>query len=983
MKKLFTLFTLLAMFAVVGCNENGGDNINPNEKPTGERIASVEEQMEAIAASLPELKAAASALGNLVDALSPNNVAPATRTENNSNNGVKDQIAELEERIEELEEFIANGGANKEWLDATYATLEMYEETIALLTALQAEVDALKEHISGSTYDLFAEVDDKIESSCESMKEWINEQLSGYYNIAEVDALLSQLEASLTEDSAELRASIEELRESLQHSLGEMREEYKAAIAEAIGEYDGVITEKIASEIEAVNERIDSEIAALNKRLDDIEARLEELENAVTNLINRIQSITYVPTHEDGKARVDCHNASIEGSTMTMDFIISPKNAVADIAERYEEILTLKADIQYTHSFDRTVNLPLIDCTADTERGVISVKVECDLLGDMFFTMIQSARVLLTISDGNNDRNTEYITLFPRYHKQADNMIMYTTYDKKPVVVNWEGEGAFQDLQANTYDGDYGFLVFHSEVTSIPKRAFKDCDNLTTISLPSTVTSIKAEAFLDCDFLRQINIPESIISIGFAAFDGCFSLPVEDGMIYADTYLVEVIDKTQSTYTIKEGTRFINEFTFSYCENLTSIIIPDSVTSIGNHAFFNCTSLTSITIHDSVTEIGNNAFYSCLSLMSISLPNSLNSIEYNSFANCISLTSITIPDSVTEIGAGAFISCTSLASVTIPDSVTEIGERAFCDCTSLTSVTIPESVVSIGDDVFDGCTSLSEFKGGLASADGRCLIIDGVLEVFIPVGLTEYTIPDGVAEIGDRTFGACRGLTSITIPDSVTSIGSGAFVYCTSLTSLTIPDSVTSIGDFAFSDCTSLTSVTIPDSVTSIGDSAFGNCSNLTNVTIGNGVTEIGEHVFSECRSLTSITIPNSVTSIGESAFSDCSSLTSATIGNGVTSIGEWAFSCCTSLTSITIPDSVTKIGAGAFSACESLAEIYCESLTPATITKIQTWVFIWGAFDGNALGRKIYVPTESVDAYKTANGWKEYADDIVGYDFE
>ncbi len=170
--------------------------------------------------------------------------------------------------------------------------------------------------------------------------------------------------------------------------------------------------------------------------------------------------------------------------------------------------------------------------------------------------------------------------------------------------------------------------------------------------------------------------------------------------------------------------------------DITSITIPDSVTSIGEKVFRNCRSLTSITIPDSVTSIGESAF------------------EY-----CTGLTSVTIGNGVTSIGESAFRCCESLTSVTIGNGVTSIGERAFFDCTSLTSITIPESVTSIGDEAFVSCT-----------------------------GLTSVTIGNGVKSIGKSAFNDCKGLTSITIPDSVTSIGASAFFDCTSLDSLTFED---------------------------------------------------------------------------------------------------------------------------------------------------------------------------------------------------
>ena len=181
-----------------------------------------------------------------------------------------------------------------------------------------------------------------------------------------------------------------------------------------------------------------------------------------------------------------------------------------------------------------------------------------------------------------------------------------------------------------------------------------------------------------------------------------------------------------------------------------------------------------------------------------------------------------------------------------------------------------------------------------------------------------------------------------------------------------IGDGVTTIGSSAFSDCDSLTSVTIPNSVTEIGYSAFELCFSLTSVTIPNSVTTIGSSAFAGCSSLTSVTIGNSVTTIGHGAFYGCSSLTSVTIGNSVTEIGYYAFSGCSSLTSVTIPNSVTTIGYYAFSGCKNVKQITSEAVTPPICSA--------GSFERvNRNECKLLVPKNSVDAYKKANGWKEF----------
>ena len=301
-------------------------------------------------------------------------------------------------------------------------------------------------------------------------------------------------------------------------------------------------------------------------------------------------------------------------------------------------------------------------------------------------------------------------------------------------------------------------------------------------------------------------------------------------------------------------------------------------------------------------------------------------------------------DAVTKIGGYAFSNCTSLASITIPDSVTSIGYSAFSDCSSLTSITIPDSVTEIGEHAFPSCSSL-----------------------------TSVTIGSGVTSIGEWAFYGCSSLTSVTIPGSVTEIGSNAFSSCSSLTSVTIGSGVTSIGYGAFEGCTSLTSITIPDSVTFIGYSAFNGCTSLP---IENNIRYADTYVVEVTdKTLTSYTLKENVRFIGGSAFAYCYSLTSITIPDSVTKIGTRAFSYCESLTSVTIPDSVTEIGEAAFSYCTSLTSVYCKATTPPTGD--------YYMFDNNARGRKIYVPTVSVEAYKAAEGWSDYKSSIEGYDFE
>jgi len=342
----------------------------------------------------------------------------------------------------------------------------------------------------------------------------------------------------------------------------------------------------------------------------------------------------------------------------------------------------------------------------------------------------------------------------------------------------------------------------------------------------------------------------------------------------------EEINTPQSSYNFDTTGDHVIEWNFAKGNDLGSAFysiatlksaVISGATQIGTDAF-NGSGITSVTIPDTVTSIGNQAFKWCSKLTSITLPTSLTTIGQGVFYNCTGLTSITLPEGITTIGWQAFRGCTGLTSITLPDSLTNTGQEAFRGCTGLTSITIPSRVTSIGVMAFSGCT-----------------------------GLTSITLPDSLTNIGNSAFEDCAGLTSITIPSRVTSIGAGVFRGCTGLTSITLPDSLTNTGNSAFYGCTGLTSIALPTSLATIDYNTFYNCTGLTNITIPSSLYRIEYNAFQNCRGLTSITLPEGFAALGSGAFYNCTGLTSITLPSTLTSIKYDTFRGCTKLNSIII----------------------------------------------------------------------------------
>ena len=637
-------------------------------------------------------------------------------------------------------------------------------------------------------------------------------------------------------------------------------------------------------------------------------------------------------------------------------------------------------------------------------------------------------KIYYTTSDNAPLKLPEYV----EYWKNAK--VVSNTYEGSLGVITFNdaittiGNGAFYACDKLT-----GIIIPQS-VVSISEYAFYCCDNLQRIAFGESVRYVGKDAFSNCSkinrvdivslsswckiefetngstpfgygetrlFLRnkeltEVVIPDDITKIGKYTF---YYIPISSVIIPNSVKEIEdgaFCGSSISNVVIPDSVTKIGNEAFLWCKNLSSIFLGENLKYIGNRAFSMCENLTSITIPNGVTHIGEYAFQGG-ALMELTIPNTLTHIGKNAFSECDNLTSVTIPNSVTHIGKSAFSWCKALTSITIPNSVTHIGGGAFDGCDGLTSVTIPNSVIHIGANPFERCKNLAAFYGKFASNDNCCLIVNGKLVSFAHgCGATTYSIPNNVTSIGDCAFSQCKTLTNVIIPNSVTSIGKRAFAEC-GLKHLNIPNSVTKIEKSAFWWCADLTSVMIGSGVTSIGEDVFGWCDSIVafygKFASGDSCCLIvnGKLIkFAPKCGATSYSVPKGVTVIAYSAFATISfsafdgntTLKNVFLPEGITTIEDRAFYECSALTSISIPASVTKIGKSAFYGCHNINSVYCKS---RSVIKGSEKMFQHSVSDAKPnnqnIGCDIYVPRALVSAYKTAEHWKDYAPNIVGYD--
>ena len=632
-----------------------------------------------------------------------------------------------------------------------------------------------------------------------------------------------------------------------------------------------------------------------------------------------------------------------------------------------------------------------------------------------------------------------------------------TNSTTKEVAVTYSGSS--YSSVANEYTGNvvipesvtYNDATY--SVTSIGGSAFSGCTALTSVTIPNSVTSIGKEAFHNCTSLKDLRFEDGVgaLSIGYDLRDGNVTAPLFYYCPLETLYLGRDLSYKSGSFSyspfngkttlknviIGNSVTSIGDYAFNGCSGLTSIEIPKNVTSIGSYAFYGCSGLTGeLVIPNSVTSIGSYAFSNCTGLTSIEIPNSVTSIGNYAFSNCPGLTSIEIPKNVTSIGDYAFYGCSGLTGeLVIPNSVTSIGWYAFYGCSGLTSIEIPNSVTSIGEQAFNYCNALkgvhiSDIAAwcgidfGSASANplycAKNLYLNGDL-------LTDFVIPEGVAEIKNYAFYDYDKITNVTIPGSVTSIGSYAFNAANAVIDIAAVAPAT-VGSSAFHANAVLV---VPDAAVDACKAAWSDYATQiagrsdAYVTVDVEAMEATSGIMeslgvNKVGSVAKLTVKGSINSydviqfrdkmpllreldlseatvvasdkafyngnctkdnnLGSYVFYGLSKLNFVKLPKDLVAVGSYAFYDCRSLRELEIPETVQSIGEYAFQNCSSLVEIaipqgvkslksstfsYCSNLKKVTLPDGLEMIG-WEAFRDCRNLKEIKLPptVKTIDGY-------------------
>lgn len=593
-------------------------------------------------------------------------------------------------------------------------------------------------------------------------------------------------------------------------------------------------------------------------------------------------------------------------------------------------------------------------------------------------------------------------------------------YENQPDGVIYAGKVAY------TYKGEMlqdTSIVLKDGIVNITDKAFEDCANLVSIKMPSGLLDIGSYAFHNCSKLDTISIPKSVTSIGVEAFDGtAWYNALPDGVIYAGPMLYgrKGGDVLGDTLVVQEGTRIINRQSLTRQSRVKAIFFPESVESIGVEAFYHCQNLDSISFPNNLRVISPYAFAECVKLESITLPFGLSYIGNGAFDRCDNLTNIT-----TQAIYPPYLAEDAFPSTVYTNVVLYVPKESINSYKNADGWKQFSNIEAIGgnavDFIVDGIRyEVLDDTSVVVMPLGDPILISGNPrysgDISIPAKVTYNEVEYRVVGIGDRAFYYCSSLNSVTISEGIEYISAYALSFCSDLTSISIPNSVISVDKGAFNGTTWYEN--LPDGVVYIGRVAYtykykGTMSQDTCIVLKEGTVSITDGAFERCSNLVSIELPSTLNNIGMLAFSGCIKLDSISIPESVKRIGLYAFIATgwfnalpegpiyfgsmlfgrkgfdiledtfaikegtkivnimsftgqNRLKTLIFPESLEVIDERAFDYCDSLTEITSIATVPPTLIKNAFTTTVYE----NAI---LYVPAESVNSYKVAEGWKNF----------
>ena len=924
--------------------------------------------------------------------------------------------SELKDMIEDLEAYTNQQIQDtKGWAMGTFVTLDKYNALSGEITSIKASIavltnnvnaldNELSEKISTEIAAAVAEMDSNVKSkvndaigicisavntakaditnaytqaianaimaSENSMRSWVNEQLTGYYTISEVDAKLAALESSYASQLSAQRTYLENLVSSLSTELKGMIGSNTVLINSMNQELQSIkqsqgsqAAGQIAANAQSISELsqkvllnsglISANAGKISNLETEIAACKAQASGQVAQLRNEMNELV-----EQNTQLIEANQAAIQANTTAVSqnsvAIATLRGSVdASLVKKAEDIATNAAGIA------RNASLISTNTTAISNNASAIAKNSEDILrlqGELYTTKTQlTASYKQAIDEAIASSEGNIRGLVASQIASANATVESKIDAANALIQQLSGRIGNVEIEVNSIKQQMSAIL--AEIAQLKSKLAELMGRIQSVSYIPKYADGKAcviDGIAELDFKVA---PKSAVTDIVANWQSVLSV--------------------NAVYTITRAVTFVDMPVLSVEGDGANGVITVKVSATGmSEAFYNGTQSASValTLTDGNNEINSDYFQ-------LTPYHPYNEIWYTS-----SDENIVVPDSAD--GFGAKIVSNSYANgkgvIKFDGPVTSVPEMAFGECGTVTSVTLPESVVTIGDGAFSYCSNLAAFYGKFASEDNKMLVDNGVMLAFAPAGVTEYTIPYNVSAIGFGSFAGSPVLKKVTIGSNVKSVGDLAFGDCSSLETVTLAYGVTSIGEWAFIGCSQLGKVSIPSSVTSIGREAFCECTGelSINCNIPAAASPVSQSnmPFGSSK-FTKVIFGLDVTHIGAAAFYQNRYLKDVQFGSNVAVIEAAAFRECAALTSVTLPESVNLMYYGVFIDCRNLESVYSKAAVPPAVNKGDGEK--WAAFDGNAPDRKIYVPAASANLYREADGWKEYADAIVGYDFE